>query len=252
MIVTFLGTGTSHGVPMIACDCPVCTSDDPHNNRTRSSALIEVNGVRLLIDTGPEMRIQALREGITHVDAILFTHAHADHVFGLDDVRRFNDISNGAMPCYGSEQTLTTIRRAFDYVFRPTQIGGGKPKLDLIKVDSPFEAAGVPVIPIPVLHGRIKVFGFRIGNFAYVTDCSQIPEQSMELLSDLDTLVLGVIRHEPHETHLCVNQGIEIAEKLTPHQTYFTHITHRLDHESTNRMLPDNIRLAYDGLRLTI
>lgn len=252
MRVTFLGTGTSHGVPMIGCDCPVCTSSNPYNKRTRSSVLIEVDGINILVDTGPEMRIQALRENIRNVDAIVYTHAHADHLFGLDDVRRFNDISDKPMPCYGSVRTLDCIRRAFAYVFQTTQIGGGKPQLDLVEVDGPFEVMGVQITPIPIFHGALSIFGYRIGDFGYLTDCSRIPESSEELLQDLDTLVLGVIRHEPHETHFCVSEALAIVQKLKPRRAFFTHIAHRLDHDQTNRALPPDVQLAYDGLKIDL
>lgn len=252
MRITFLGTGTSHGIPMIGCDCPVCRSDDPRNNRTRASVLVEADGANLLIDTGPELRIQAIREDIRRVDAVLFTHAHADHVFGLDDVRRFNDLSGRAMPCYGSAETLTSVRRAFEYVFVPTQAGGGKPALDLVPVDASFVVGGVPIEPIPVLHGQLQVLGYRIGGFAYVTDVSCIPESSMALLGGLDVLVLGVLRPQPHETHFSVGEGLEIVERLRPKSAFFTHIAHKLDHEATNATLPGHVRLAYDGLRITL
>lgn len=237
---------------MIGCDCPVCTSADSRNSRTRCSVYIEAGETRVLIDTPPELRLQALREGISRVDAILFTHAHADHLFGLDDVRRFNQLSGKSMPCYGSCETLKNIRRAFEYVFVTTQIGGGKPSLDLIAVDGSFEVEGVRVTPIPVLHGHLNVFGYRIGDFAYVTDCSRIPESSMELLRGLDTLVLGVLRQKPHETHFSLAEGVEVVDILKPNRAFFTHIAHRLDHEATNQILPSNIRLAYDGLKVEV
>lgn len=252
MKVTFLGTGTSHGIPMIGCDCPVCRSDDPHNRRTRASVLVEVHGATLLIDTPPELRIQALREDVRRVDAVLFTHAHADHLFGLDDVRRFNELSGCAMPCYGSEWTLRAIRRAFEYVFVPVQTGGSKPALDLIHVDAKFRVAGVDVQPVQVLHGSLDVLGYRIGNFAYVTDVSHIPESSMELLRGLEVLVLGVLRPQPHETHFSVEEGLEVVETLRTKRAFFTHIAHKLDYEATNASLPPHIRLAYDGLKITI
>ncbi|MCE5315260.1 MAG: MBL fold metallo-hydrolase [Armatimonadota bacterium] len=252
MKVTFLGTGTSHGVPMIGCDCPVCTSNDPRNKRMRSSVLVETDGVSLIIDTGPEMRMQVLREDVRHIDAVLITHAHADHIFGLDDIRRFNDLSGKSMPCFGSEATLHCMRNTFDYVFTATQVGGGLPQLELVQVDGPFEACGVGVTPIPILHGRMHIFGYRIGDFAYITDCSQIPQPSEELLRDLDTLVLGVIRHEPHATHFCVSQALAVVEKLQPRHVFFTHIAHKLDHDHTNRALPPDVQLAYDGLKIKI
>lgn len=252
MKVTFLGTGTSHGVPMIGCDCPVCTSDDPHNSRTRSSVYVEAGGVKLLIDTSPELRIQTVRENIREVDAVLFTHCHADHLFGLDDVRRFNQLSGKPLPCYGNADTLATVRQAFDYVFRPTQIGGGKPSLNLVEIDGPFEVEGLNVTPVLINHGLLDIFGYRIGDFAYLTDCSHIPETSEHLLTNLDTMVLGVLRHEPHETHFSISQGLAVVDKFTPNRAFFTHIAHRLDHETTNRALPPSIKLAYDGLKITI
>lgn len=252
MTITFLGTGTSHGVPMIGCDCPVCVSSDPRNRRTRSSALVEVEGVNLLIDTTPELRLQALANDIRRVDAVLFTHAHADHIFGLDDVRRFNDLSHGSMPCFGSVATLETIRRAFEYVFVPTQVGGGKPLLELVPVEGAFEVAGARVTPIPVFHGCIQILGYRVGDLAYVTDCSAIPDSSAPFLEGLDVLVLGVLRPEPHETHFSVSQGLAVVERFRPRQAYFTHISHRLDHERTNLALPPGVQLAYDGLRLAV
>lgn len=252
MKITFLGTGTSHGVPMIGCNCSVCRSLDPKNNRTRCSCLVQVSGKNLLIDTPPELRIQALREGLTHIDSILFTHSHADHVFGLDDTRRFSDVTGTAIPCYGNADTLDTLRQAFEYVFIPTQIGGGKPMLNLITIDKQFEAAGVPITPIPIRHGRLHIFGYRIGDFAYVTDCSHIPDESMALLKGLHTLVLGVIRYEPHETHFSISEGLSVVEELKPANTFFTHIAHRLDHEKTNAALPAGVQLAYDGLQWPI
>ncbi len=252
MRVIFLGTGTSHGVPMIGCDCPVCMSANPRNKRTRSSVLVETGTGNILIDTTPELRVQCLRENVTKVDAVLFTHAHADHIFGLDDVRRFNEMSGKSMPCYGSEQTLRTLRRAFEYVFVPTQVGGGKPSLDLVQVNGPFEVCGTRVVPIPVLHGKMPVYGYRIGDFAYVTDVSFIPDSSMQLLTSLDTLVLGVLRPTPHETHFSVGQGLEVVDRLSPKRASFTHVTHKLEHEATTASLPPHVELAYDGLRIDV
>lgn len=238
---------------MIGCECSVCKSNNPKNNRMRSSVFIEVDGINILIDTSPEMRIQALREGIRKVDAILFTHAHADHMFGLDDVRRFNSINKKPMPCYALPSTFETIQRTFEYAFRkPNQIGGGIPSITTNEVDGPFDVFGVHVIPIPVSHGRLSILGYRIGDLAYVTDCSKIPDSSMDLLHNLDTLILGVIRHEPHPTHFSVSQGIAVVEQLQPKRAFFTHIAHNLEHEETNRNLPPNIRLAYDGQKIII
>lgn len=252
MRVTFLGTGTSHGVPMIGCGCPVCKSTDPRNHRHRCSIYIETDGPRLLVDTPPELRLQLIREDIASADAVLFTHAHADHIFGLDDVRRFNDANGRPLPCYGSEATLATVRKTFEYIFVPTQLGGGKPQLGLIPVDRRFSVGVVDVTVVPVLHGNLPVYGYKIGGLAYVTDCSAIPPESAELLTGLDTLVLGVLRPEPHETHFSLSEGLAVVDQLKPRRAYFTHISHRLEHEHTNDVLPPGVELAYDGLKIEV
>jgi len=233
---------------MIGCKCAVCTSPDPRNRRTRTSALFESGGRHILIDTTPELRVQCLASSVERVDAVLFTHAHADHIFGLDDIRRFNEIKRGSIPCYGSADTLATIRKAFEYIFVPTQAGGGKPRIELQEVTAPFEAAGLPVVPIPILHGRLPIFGYRIGSLAYVTDCSEVPKSSKGLLRGLDVLVLGVLRRRPHETHFNLEEGVRLALELGARRTYFVHMSHGLDHEETTRELPPGIELAYDGL----
>jgi phosphoribosyl 1,2-cyclic phosphate phosphodiesterase len=248
--VNFLGTGTSHGVPMVACDCPVCKSPDPRNNRNRSSIIIRNGEQSLLIDTTPELRLQLIGSDVRRVDAIAFTHAHADHIFGLDDIRRLNEINDVEIPCYGHRQTMEAIRAAFRYIFVPTQAGGGKPKLSLNVVDGPFEAAGMTITPIPVWHGKVKVLGYRIGDFAYVTDVSRIPPESVELLQSLDTLVLGVIRYTPHPTHFNMEQGLAQIAELKPRRAFITHITHQLEHEATNAILPPGVEMAYDGLEI--
>ncbi len=251
LTITFLGTGTSHGVPMIGCDCDVCRSENPRNKRTRCSALVECGVKRILIDTSPELRLQAIREGIDRIDAIIYTHAHVDHLFGLDDCRRFNEVSGMPIPIYGSESTLNSLRRVFDYAFRPgVQVGGGLPVLELHEISGPFEAAGVEIMPIHIHHGRLPILGFRIGDMAYVTDCSSIPEPSMEQLQGLELMVLGVLRPKPHPTHFSLSEGLEVVGKLKPRRALFTHIAHRLDHEQTNRLLPEGVELAYDGMKV--
>jgi phosphoribosyl 1,2-cyclic phosphate phosphodiesterase len=245
--LTFLGTGTSHGVPMIGCKCPVCTSSDPRNKRMRTSARVEVDGRSFIIDTTPEFRLQCLANDVEHVDAVLYTHAHADHIFGLDDIRRFNEMQDSEIACYGNGETLSTIRQAFDYIFKPTQAGGGKPRITLNEVCAPFCADDIEITPIPIKHGCLDIFGYRIGNLAYITDCSEIPESSKPLLHNLDVLVLGALRRTAHETHFSLEEAVAAAKELAPRQTWFVHMAHKLDHEATNAVLPTNIRLAYDG-----
>lgn len=250
--VTFLGTGTSHGVPVIGCDCAVCRSMDPRNHRTRSSILVETGGLHILIDTATEFRLQALRAGIKQIDAVLYTHCHADHVFGFDDLRIFSQRSGKAVPFYGNYDTIAEMLQVFGYVFRRTQEGGGKPLVTPIVVDGPFQVEGVAVTPIPVYHGNLPIYGYRVGDLAYITDCSRLPEASLELLRGLKVLILGVIRHEPHPSHMHVDAALKLVARLKPRQTYFTHITHLLDHEQTNRQLPPAVSLAYDGLIITV
>jgi phosphoribosyl 1,2-cyclic phosphate phosphodiesterase len=250
--LTFLGTGTSHGIPVIGCQCSVCTSSNPKNKRTRSSVILEVQGLNILIDTATEFRLQALAAQIERVDAVLYTHCHADHVFGFDDLRVFGYHQQQAVPVYGNEPTITELRSVFAYAFRKTQEGGGKPQVETNIVAGQFQIQGVEITPIPVFHGELPIFGYRIGRAAYVTDCSCIPPQSLTLLKDLDLLILGVIRREPHPTHMHLDQALELVETLRPKRTYFTHISHLLDHDETNHTLPQGVELAYDGLRITV
>jgi phosphoribosyl 1,2-cyclic phosphate phosphodiesterase len=253
MKITFLGTGTSHGIPVIACGCPVCRSDNPKNKRLRTSVLIELGGKNILIDTPPDFREQMLRYGVKRIDAILYTHHHADHIFGLDDVRRFNEIQCGAIPCYAAKESLAVLKNIFSYTFNPPQIGGGVPQILLKEIPGePFEVCGQKVEPVGICHGKITITGFRIGGFAYVTDCSRIPDASMRKLYNLKVLVLGVLRHEKHSTHFSVGEGVEAAKELGAERTFFTHMCHRLEHEETNKGLPENIKLAYDGMVLEV
>jgi phosphoribosyl 1,2-cyclic phosphate phosphodiesterase len=251
--ITILGSGTSHGVPAIGCECPVCLSADPRDRRLRCSIVVEAGGRALLVDTPPELRLQALRSSIRRVDALLYTHTHADHLFGLDDVRRFNEMQGGDLPVYGSDETLADVRRSYRYVFVPTQAGGGKPQLRLLPLErEEFTVAGIPVRAVPVLHGRLPVLGFRIGDFAYVTDVSLVPDPSRERLHGLDTLVLGALRWEPHPTHFTIDQAIAFAREIGPRRTFLTHLAHNVPHAETERKLPKGVRLAYDGLVLEV
>jgi phosphoribosyl 1,2-cyclic phosphate phosphodiesterase len=252
--LTFLGTGTSHGVPVIGCDCPVCTSTDPHNKRTRASAYVEWDGTSYLIDTATELRLQAIRAGVRRVDCILFTHSHADHIFGLDDVRRFNDIQQAVIPCYGAEHTLTTIKRQFPYIFEPTEYRGAKPRLDttVLHPGVPMRQNGHAVLPVPITHGHATILGYRFGPLAYVTDCSELPDSSAEMLRGVDTLVINALRDRPHPTHFSIAEALTAIERIGPRRAYLTHMCHEVDHESTNRRLPAGVQLAYDNLTIDV
>jgi len=251
--VRFLGTGTSHGVPMIGCRCGTCRSADPRDRRSRPSVLLELTrGERVLIDTTPDLRSQALAQEVDRVDAILFTHCHADHVMGLDEVRRFNVLQRSAIPCYGDARTLHEVRRTFAYIFESRDEGGGIPLIFLYPLGGPFSIGGEEITPVPVWHGQREILAFRIRNFAYLTDCSGIPESSWPLLEGLDTLVIDALRHRPHPTHFTVEQALEVSARLSPRKTWLTHICHDLPHAATNASLPAGVELAYDGLRIDI
>lgn len=252
MEITFLGTGTSHGVPVLTCSCPVCTSSNKKNKRTRSSLWVQTREASILIDTATEFRLQALAAGIARVDGVLYTHCHADHVFGFDDLRVFSKLTKGHIPVYGNEPTITELREVFSYAFRETQKGGGKPRVETRVINGPLRIKGVKVEPIPVFHGNLPILGYRLGKLAYLTDCSRISAQSLQLLQDLDVLVLGVVRYEPHPTHMHLEQALQLVEQLKPQQTYFTHISHLLEHEQVNKALPDGVCLAYDQLKINI
>lgn len=252
--ITFLGTGTSAGVPVIACDCDTCKSTDSRDKRWRPSVHLELDdGTSVLIDASPDLRAQAIAFGLTRVDLILLTHAHADHVLGLDDVRIYNFRQGSAIPCIGSGDTLKSVRRMFSYVFDPaTPKGGGLPKLTLSLLGGSFSVGGCTVVPIPLMHGTLPVHGFRIGKFAYLTDCNAIPDGSWSLLGGLEVLVLDALRHKPHVTHFTVAEAVQAALKIGAERTYFTHMTHDLKHKQTCDMLPDGMMLAYDGLRIAV
>jgi phosphoribosyl 1,2-cyclic phosphate phosphodiesterase len=274
MRVTVLGSGTSHGVPSIGCDCAVCRSTDPKDRRTRPSILIELSdgdtalaprrasgadtafadGVRsILVDTSTDLRAQALANQVRRVDAILFTHSHADHVFGLDDVRRYNHMQQGAIPCYADALTLDSLKRMFAYVFEaPRQKGGGLPQLSIFRIAGRFSLGGAEIVPVPLFHGNLPVLGFRVGAFAYLTDCNAIPDDSWALLAGVRTIILDALRHRPHSTHFSVGEALDVAARLGVERTYLTHICHDLGHAATNAQLPAGVELAYDGLVLEI
>jgi phosphoribosyl 1,2-cyclic phosphate phosphodiesterase len=248
--ITFLGTGTSHGVPMIACDCLTCRSEDPRDTRLRASIHLQMDdGTSILVDAGPDLRQQALRHHIRRVDAIIFTHGHADHILGLDETRRFTDERGGPMPCFADEATLRDIRRMFAYVFDPaTPAGGGLPQLQLTAVAGTIRIGAHEVMPVPLLHGARPILGLRVGAFAYLTDCSRIPDASWPLLHNLDTVVLDALRIRPHPTHFSLSEAVEAARRIGARQTWFTHMCHDLGHADTNARLPAGMALAYDGL----
>jgi phosphoribosyl 1,2-cyclic phosphate phosphodiesterase len=251
--ILVLGSGTSVGVPMIGCHCKACTSTDPRDRRLRPSVLLRLGDERILIDTSPDFRYQALHFGIERLDAILFTHSHADHILGLDDVRPFNFLQKRPIPIYSSADTLATIQRTFAYVFDQAPSESSRPKLTLHVFDSqPLSLAGSEFLPIRVAHGKGIAHGFRFGDCAYLTDHSEIPPESMEKLAGLDVLFLDALRHNPHPTHSTVEESLRTVELLKPKRAFFTHISHDLVHAIVEARLPANVQMAYDGLEIPI
>jgi phosphoribosyl 1,2-cyclic phosphate phosphodiesterase len=267
-------------VPAVGCACDVCRSPDPRDRRTRPSILIEIvrgpqepasprnatatqdaaatsafaRAVRsILVDTSTDLRMQALANDVRRVDAILFTHAHADHVFGIDDVRRYNQMQKAAIPCFADADTLASLRRMFSYIFEPPmQVGGGLPRLTLFRIGGPFSLGGVEVVPVPLFHGTLPVLGFRVGSFAYLTDCNRIPDASWDKLRGVQTIILDALRHTPHSTHFSLSEATNVVARLGAARAYFTHISHDLGHVATCASLPAGVELAYDGLVVEI
>lgn len=238
---------------MIGCACGVCRSTDARDRRLRPSVYLELaDKTTVLIDTAPDLRMQALTFDVARVDAILFTHCHADHVMGLDEVRRFNVLQGAAIPCYGNRRTVEEIRRTFRYVFESTEEGGGIPRIHLYPIAGPFTLGRQEVVPVPVRHGRRTILGYRLGTCAYLTDCNGIPDASWPLLEGLDVLILDALRHRPHPTHFTVAEALGVVERLKPRRTLLTHICHDLPHAATNASLPPGVELAYDGLQISV
>lgn len=253
LTVTVLGSGTSAGVPVVACDCPVCTSTDPKNKRLRSSILLRGGGLSIVVDTGSDFRQQALLYRINRLDAVFLTHAHSDHISGIDEIRLYNWRQRHAIPVYASGITIEALQRRFDYIFHPVQTGGGIPDIALHEIDNePFLLHGIPAVPLQVMHGQLPVLGFRMGNFAYITDASHVPDETVERMIGVRYLILNALRHKPHPTHLNIEQAVAIARRVGAERTWFTHITHDLDHRETNASLPEGIALAHDGLEFEI
>jgi phosphoribosyl 1,2-cyclic phosphate phosphodiesterase len=252
--LTFLGSGTSMGVPTLGCTCAVCTSTNPLNRRTRPSLAITYNGHTVLIDTGPDFHAQAIREGIHSVDAVLYTHGHADHVLGMDDLRPLTFAKPDGLPLYADDATAKIIERIFEYTFRKTDRYPTSARVVIHRLDetpgSAVDLFGAKFLRVPVTHGHQTITGYRFGAAAYLTDMSDIPPESIPLLQDLDILILDALRHEPHPSHSHLSRSLEFVELLKPRRAFFTHISHGLDHEATNATLPHNVRLAYDGLQL--
>lgn len=260
--LTFLGTGTSMGIPTLGCDCAVCRSAvpaaseerpaSPHNRRTRPSAMVSWDGHNVVIDTGPDFHAQAIREGIRRLDAVLYTHGHADHVLGMDDLRPLSFHNSQSLPIYADDPTADTLERVFDYTFRRQNRYPTSARVEIHRVPSASGAHvdlfGARFLRVPVTHGKETVTGWRFGSAAYLTDLNDIPTESMALLTGLDVLVLDALRRQPHPTHSTLENSIALAEKIKPKRAFFTHMSHDLDHEETNAVLPPNIRLAYDGL----
>ena len=254
MKITFLGTGTSTGVPAIGCDCPTCKSSDPRDKRLRSSTLLSYAGRNVLIDTTPDLRQQMLNNDIRKLDAILFTHSHADHLFGMDDIRRFCLLQKGAIACYASRQCAADIRRVFDYalVENAHRQSSFCPLIELREVSEAFELFGRTVEPIDLIHAGEPILGFRLGNFAYCTDCSEIQADSIAKLAGLEVLVLGALRSKPHRAHLSISQAVAVAQNVGAKRTFFVHMGHSVRHETLSGELPEGIFLSYDGLQIEV
>jgi len=248
--LTILGTGTSDGLPRIACDCPVCSSKDPKDKRLRTSALVQTGNKSILIDAGIDFRQQALRLKLKSLDAVLFTHSHSDHIEGITELRPLTKFQGKRLPCYGNQITLTEIHKRFSYLFSKTQKGGGKPQVDLVEIGKELNLFGKTILTLPVKHGVLSILGYRMGSLAYITDASSIPKSTMGLLGGLDCLILNALRPEEHETHFSFSEAVQTAQEIAAVQTYFVHMTHNVSHAEFSAMLPAGMAPAFDGLEI--
>lgn len=252
MRITFLGTGTSHGVPVIACDCKICQSSNPKNKRMRASIHIKSKKYNLLIDTPPEMRLELINNNIRHVDSVLMTHAHADHIMGFDDIRALNWFQRKEMPVYADHKTAKHIKKVFPYIFSKKNMGGGIPQVILKEMKQELILKDLNIKAVPIYHGNNQILAYRINNFAYLTDCSKIPKSSFRLLEGVEYAAIDALRFKEHPTHMSVDQAVDLINQLGLKQGYLTHISHKLDHEKLDRYLPKHISPAYDGLVINI
>ena len=252
MNILFLGSGTSTGVPSLCCNCNVCRSVNPKNKRLRSSILVRNDKNHLLIDTSTDLRQQCLVNNINHIDQVLYTHHHADHVNGIDELRSFNYFNNTAIPCYGNKQTIREIKKNFNYIFNgTTQVGGGLPKLSLCTINGKtFTLGGVYITPLNIIHGSLTILGYKLNNCAYITDCSGMPNETKKQLKNLDILILNALGFDPHPTHFSLSQALDAVEELKPKRTILTHINHKFDHDTVLAGLPEGVEIAYDGLAI--
>jgi len=250
MKLLFLGTGTSTGVPSLCCGCAVCRSNDRRNSRLRSSLLVAEGDHHILIDTSTDLRQQCLAHGVRRIDSVLYTHHHADHVHGIDELRSFSYFNGTRIPCYGNAATLAELEKNFSYIFRGgVQTGGGLPNLALLEAPKEgFHLGGVRVLPLDIRHGGLIILGYRLNDAAYITDCSGLPDETLERLAGLDLLILNAVGFEPHPTHFCLNDALKAVEAVRPRRTLLTHLNHKFDHEAVSRDLPENVALAFDGM----
>ncbi len=252
MRVVILGCGTSTGVPIIECNCTTCTSKDPRNKRTRTSILVETQGKSILIDTATDLRFQALTYGINRIDAVLYTHSHADHIHGIDELRVFSFIQKEIIPCYGSHETIAYIKRGFKYLLDGSYGETGRPLVELFTTRDNFQLFGIDIVPVKIYHGDSIIFGYRIGKMAYLTDCSRIPDYSKEKLEGLDLLILSALRYKPHPTHLTVEESIKAIKEIRPKFALLTHMGHEIEYRELSRKLSKGIALAFDGMEIEL